>query len=260
MSEEIKKLLGLDVGKHVESKPSSNGKSLSYLSWAWAWDQALRADPNATFHVESWTDDQGQTKCWMDVNGTAMVWVRVNMLGQTRTCMLPVMNARNEPISISGRQFKDRYGNEKVEKLDAFNLNTAIMRCLTKCLALFGLGLYIYAGEDLPMDDEPEAKKKPEDMPPKAEPVPKEAVQAPKETVQDPEETVQEEEDPNLALFAQAVIEYIDICKDMKGLKSYYKSNQIKLDELQKKMPSTYQKVREVLNAKKAQLQGVTNE
>lgn len=103
------------------------------------------------------------------------------------------------------------------------------------------------------MDDEPEAKKKPEDSPPKAEPVPKEAVQA-------PEETVQEEEDPNLALFAQAVIEYIDICKDMKGLKSYYKSNQIKLDELQKKMPSTYQKVREVLNAKKAQLQGVTNE
>lgn len=248
MSEEIKKLLSLDVGKHVESKPSSNGKSLSYLSWAWAWDQALRADPNATFHVESWTDERGDTKCWMDVNGTAMVWVRVSMLGQTRTCMLPVMNARNEPISISGRQFKDRYGNEKVEKLDAFNLNTAIMRCLTKCLALFGLGLYIYAGEDLPMDEEPETKKKPEDAPPKAEPVPKEA---PKE---------QEVEDPNLALFAQAVIEYIDICKDMKGLKSYYKSNQIKLDELQKKMPSTYQKVREVLNAKKVQLQGATDE
>lgn len=246
MSEEIKKLLGLDVSKHIESKPSSNGKSLSYLSWAWAWDQALRADPNATFHVESWTDERGDTKCWMDVNGTAMVWVRVSMLGQTRTCMLPVMNARNEPISISGRQFKDRYGNEKVEKLDAFNLNTAIMRCLTKCLALFGLGLYIYAGEDLPIDEEPDPKKKSE--PPKVETAPRETVPA------------EQEEDPNLALFAQAMIEYIDICKDMKGLKSYYKSNQIKLDELQKKMPSTYQKVREVLNAKKVQLQGATDE
>jgi len=145
----VEKLLQLNVNKHVEKK---NG--LSYLSWSWAWDQALRADPSANFQVSTWTKDDGTTQCYMEINDTAMVWVSVTMLGQTRTCMLPVMNAKNDPISITGRKYTDKYGKEKIEKVDAFTVNTAIMRCMTKCLALFGLGLYIYAGEDLPFDEE----------------------------------------------------------------------------------------------------------
>lgn len=117
-------LLKLNVNDHVEKK---NG--LSYLSWAWAWAEAIKADPQATYKVEMFGD-----KCYMDINGTAMVWVTVTMFGKPMTCQLPVMDYRNKAIPAP----------------DAFAVNTAIMRCMTKALSLHGLGLYIYAGEDLP--------------------------------------------------------------------------------------------------------------
>jgi hypothetical protein len=117
-------LLKLNVNDHVEKK---NG--LSYLSWAWAWSEAIKADPQATYKVEMFGD-----KCYMDINGTAMVWVTVTMFGKPMTCQLPVMDYRNKAIPAP----------------DAFAVNTAIMRCMTKALSLHGLGLYIYAGEDLP--------------------------------------------------------------------------------------------------------------
>jgi hypothetical protein len=128
----IANLLKLNVQDHVEKK---NG--LTYLSWAWAWAEALKADPTATFHVDTFQRADGRTIPYMDINGTAMVWVRATLFSKGMTCMLPVMDHRNKPI----------------QNPDAFQVNTAIMRCLTKCLAMHGLGLYIYAGEDLPEDD-----------------------------------------------------------------------------------------------------------
>jgi len=125
----IANLLKLNVQDHVEKK---NG--LTYLSWAWAWAEALKADPTATFHVDTFQRADATTIPYMDINGTAMVWVRTTLFGKEMTCMLPVMDHRNKPI----------------QNPDAFQVNTAIMRCLTKCLAMHGLGLYIYAGEDLP--------------------------------------------------------------------------------------------------------------
>ena len=119
-------LLKLNVNDHIEKK---NG--LSYLSWAWAWAEALKADTQASYRVEMFGD-----KCYMDINGTAMVWVTVTMFGKPMTCQLPVMDYRNKAIP----------------EPDAFAVNTAIMRCMTKALSLHGLGLYIYAGEDLPED------------------------------------------------------------------------------------------------------------
>ena len=241
----VSDLLRLDVSKHVEKKPTGNGVTLSYLSWAWAWDQALRADPNATFHVESWTDEKG-TRCYMDVNGTAMVWVRVSMLGQTRTCMLPVMNSRNEPISIEGRTFKDKFGRDKTEKLDAFNLNTAIMRCLTKCLALFGLGLYIYAGEDLPADDLEIKDNKPETKP---EPKPEQKTKA-EDTPQKPSEASEKHQ-----LLADGLTQAVVICKSPSGLKSLWKSNQTSLDDLEKHAPDLFARVKEVFTATRKELE-----
>lgn len=120
----IETLIKTNVNDHVEKK---NG--LSYLSWAWAWAEALKADPKATFKVEMFGD-----KCYMDINGTAMVWVTVTMFDKPMSCQLPVMDFRNKAIPNP----------------DAFAVNTAIMRCMTKALSLHGLGLYIYAGEDLP--------------------------------------------------------------------------------------------------------------
>ena len=122
----IKDLLKLNVNDHTEKKGN-----LTYLSWAWAWDLALKADEQATYKVEMFGD-----KCYMDINGTAMVFVTVTIFGKPMTCQLPVMDYKNKAITNP----------------DAFAINTAIMRCMTKALSLHGLGLYIYSGEDLPED------------------------------------------------------------------------------------------------------------
>jgi hypothetical protein len=125
--EQVLMLLNKNVNEHTEKKAN-----LTYLSWAWAWAEALKADPAATYLVETFGD-----KCYMDINGTAMVFVTVTMFGKSMTCQLPVMDYRNKAIPNP----------------DAFAVNTAIMRCMTKALSLHGLGLYIYAGEDLPEGD-----------------------------------------------------------------------------------------------------------
>ena len=129
----INDLLKLNVNNHVEKKVN-----LSYLSWAWAWAEALKADPAAKFIVQTF-DECGpngakRTVPYMGINGSAMVFVTVTMFGKQMTCQLPVMDHRNKAITDP----------------DAFQVNTAIMRCMTKALGLHGLGLYIYAGEDLP--------------------------------------------------------------------------------------------------------------
>jgi hypothetical protein len=122
--EQVLMLLNKNVNEHTEKK-----MNLTYLSWAWAWAEALKADPEAAYKIEMFGD-----KCYMDINGTAMVFVTVTMFGKPMTCQLPVMDHRNKAILNP----------------DAFAVNTAIMRCMTKALSLHGLGLYIYAGEDLP--------------------------------------------------------------------------------------------------------------
>jgi hypothetical protein len=143
----IEALLKRDVNSHTEKK-----NNLTYLSWAWAWAEALKADPQASFSVQMFGD-----KCYMEINGTAMVWVTVTMFGKPMVCQLPVMDNFNRPIPIEGVTTTNKYGKEITTKLDSFNVNTAIMRCMTKALSLHGLGLYIYAGEDLPEEgDKPE--------------------------------------------------------------------------------------------------------
>jgi hypothetical protein len=124
----IENLLKTNVNEHTEKKAN-----LTYLSWAWAWAEALKADPKATYKVEMFDG-----KCYMDINGTFMVWVTVTIFDKSMTCQLPVMDHRNKAIP----------------KPDAFQVNTAIMRCMTKALSLHGLGLYIYAGEDLPENED----------------------------------------------------------------------------------------------------------
>ena len=128
----IEMLLKKNVNDHVEKK---NG--LSYLSWAWAWAEALKADPKASYKIEMFGD-----KCFMDINGTAMVFVTVTMFDKPMTCQLPVMDYRNKAILNP----------------DAFAVNTAIMRCMTKALALHGLGLYLYSGEDVPEEGDKQEK------------------------------------------------------------------------------------------------------
>lgn len=123
---EIRKI---NVNDHIEKK---NG--LSYLSWAWAVDQLLMQDPNATW-------EYNEPKQFGD---TLMVFCTVTAFGLSRTAQLPVMDYRNKAIANP----------------DAFAVNTAMQRCLAKAIALHGLGLYIYAGEDLPEEDKVQAPQK----------------------------------------------------------------------------------------------------
>jgi hypothetical protein len=112
----------INVNEHTEKK----GK-FTYLSWAWAVDQLLQADPMATWDYQA----------PMQFGDTLMVFCSVSAFGKTMTAQLPVLNPQNKAISNP----------------DSFAVNTAMQRCLAKAIALHGIGLYIYAGEDIP--DEP---------------------------------------------------------------------------------------------------------
>jgi len=197
-------LLKLNVNDHVEKK-----QNLSYLSWAWAWAEALKADPAASFEVIPFDG-----KPYMDVNGTGMVWVTVTMFGKPMTCFLPVMDHRNKPITNP----------------DAFQVNTALMRCMTKGLALHGLGLYIYAGEDLPEDEA-------------AAPVIVKAVTPDKKATVDVEVNTGDA-DANAQLFADGMITYTNHCEDAMSLNRYWKANQTQLDGLKVSHPALYEQVR----------------
>jgi len=125
-------LLKINVNEHTEKK---NG--LTYLSWAWAWQEAIKADPQATWEVKMFGANFDQP--YVSIGETKMVFVEVKMFDKVIGCQLPVLDHRNKAIPNP----------------DAFQVNTAIMRCLAKCIAMHGLGLYIYAGEDLPENDKP---------------------------------------------------------------------------------------------------------
>ena len=113
----------IDVSGIVEKK-----MGLSYLSWAWAVDTLLKHDPAATWEYK-------EPVRW---NDTVMVFCTVKAFGVERTAQLPVMDHRNKAVPNP----------------DAFQVNTAMQRCLAKAIALHGIGLYIYAGEDVPKDQE----------------------------------------------------------------------------------------------------------
>lgn len=112
----------INVNEHTEKK----GR-FTYLSWTWAVDQLLQNDPSAT-----WTFGDP-----VYFNETLMVFCTVSAMGKSMTCQMPVIDSRNKAIPNP----------------NAMDVNTAMMRCLTKCISLFGIGLYIYAGEDLPNEE-----------------------------------------------------------------------------------------------------------
>lgn len=122
-------LLSINVSEHTEKKGG-----LTYLSWAWAWAEVLKVDPKATWCAIDYTAGDGVTLPYMRIGDTAMVKTIVTINGIERECLLPVMDNRNNAV----------------KNPDARKISDAIMRCMTKAIAMHGLGLYIYAGEDLP--------------------------------------------------------------------------------------------------------------
>ena len=127
---------------NVNDKTERKG-SLTYLSWAWAWGEVKKLFPNATYTIyeneKGWNYHTDGRTCWVKTG------VTVN--GIEHIEYLPVMDNRNNSIGT--------------DKVTSFDVNKAIQRSLTKAVARHGLGLYIYAGEDLPEADkaEEEARK-----------------------------------------------------------------------------------------------------
>ena len=169
-------LNAVNVNGHTEGR---NG--LTYLSWCWAISEVKKKYPDMQYEVVKFN---GLPYVFDELTGY-MVYTRVTIEGITHEMWLPVMDSANKAMkafpykyTVKNPNFKyatknkedgkfyDKYGNEQTEYIEKtveaatmFDVNKAIMRCLTKNLAMFGLGLYIYAGEDLPETTKEDALK-----------------------------------------------------------------------------------------------------
>lgn len=128
-------LAKINVNEHIERKGQ-----FSYLSWPFAVEKLRQFDPAATWQVQRF-DGLPYLKTDMGV----FVEVAVTIQGITLSQIHPVLDSKNRPLL----------------EPSSFDINTSIQRCLVKAIALHGLGLYIYAGEDLPDSDVPTVVKPP---------------------------------------------------------------------------------------------------
>lgn len=153
-------LYALNVNENVEKK---NG--LSYLSWSWAVAEMLKKCPNMTYEILRFENNLPYT---YDPNTGYMVFTRVTIDNITREMWLPVMDGANKAMLDHEYTYEVKnwqtgeVKTKTVAQATMFDINKTIMRCLTKNFAMFGLGLYIYAGEDLP--EEEQNKKVTEDQ------------------------------------------------------------------------------------------------
>lgn len=153
MSEEktvFDRLFSVDVSEYIEKKDSGNGKKLSYLSWTYAWVNVKKRYPSASYEICKFGENQ--LPYVYDPKTGYMVFTKVTIEGTTHEMWLPVMDNRNEAMLDHERQIKYKNYSVTVAAATMFEINKTIMRCLVKNLAMFGLGLGIYAGEDLPID------------------------------------------------------------------------------------------------------------
>ena len=128
MSNSFIDLAKVNCSKHIEKKGQ-----FSYLSWPYAVAELKKQHPKACWEVVKHNDMP-----YWSTNAGVFVEVAVTVDGVTQSHIHPVLNHKNQPIPSP----------------NAFQINTSIQRCLVKCIALFGLGLYIYSGEDIPMESE----------------------------------------------------------------------------------------------------------
>ena len=150
-------LNALNVNKFVDKK---NG--LSYVSWSAAWQEFRKRCPDASYEIERF-----EGKPYMVDEYGIMAFTNLTTGGQTYEMWLPVMDSNNRAMRETEQKIVTKAGKEIiVPKATMFDVNKTIMRCLVKNLAMFGLGLYIYAGEDLPdnMMSEDEKTEKSKDI------------------------------------------------------------------------------------------------
>jgi DNA-directed RNA polymerase subunit RPC12/RpoP len=148
MATVFEELNAINVNDKVEKK-KSGGTELTYLSWTWAWSEVKKRYPDAHYEIVM---HNGLPYVY-DENTGYMVFTNVTIDGITHSMWLPVMDGANKAMKNHPYKYATKYNGEKtVDAATMFDINKTMMRCLVKNLAMFGLGLYIYAGEDLPQD------------------------------------------------------------------------------------------------------------
>lgn len=136
-------LLEVNVNEYVEKK-----SGLSYLSWAPAWSEFKKRCTDATYEIKKF---ENQLPYVYDPNTGYMVFTSITANNETHEMWLPVMDSSNKAMKAEQYTYDTKYKKGLVvEAATMFDINKTIMRCLVKNMAMFGLGLYIYAGEDLP--------------------------------------------------------------------------------------------------------------
>jgi hypothetical protein len=205
-------LSAIDCSDKAEKK---NG--LTYLSWAWAWGILMEHYPEATYQFlnEEW-----------DSEGRATVWCKVAIGELERLMWLPVMD----------------YKNKAIVKPDTRAVSDTRMRCLTKCLAMYGLGHYIYAGEDLPAQTETAEEATPE---------PKKAAKPAPEPASNADDTL----NILITTFNKFAEDPDTGTKTVANLEDLYRQNVGAITQLQESSPEDYKQLMAHLKAMKAELQ-----
>ena len=213
-----------DCSSFIEKK-----QGLSYLSWAWAWGLLMEHFPQAEFEF-------GENDVYPDASVSVNCTVTIGKC--TRSMWLPVMDYKNKAILGP----------------DARDISDTKMRCLVKCLALFGLGHSIFGGEDVPRASEPKETPKPKPAPkPAPTPSPQEEVTQVKA---DPEDMAHWS--PKFA--EETVDQMIALAKSMSStvdeMKSFWKANTIVITGLQKHFPDEHKRLKASFSAMRKQIEG----
>lgn len=148
-------LSSINVNDKTEKK-----KDLTYLSWTYAWSEVKKRYPDANYEIMFF---DGYPYIY-DPSTGYMVFTKMTIEGQTHMMWLPVMDAANKSMKSEEYSYETKFGIKTVDKASMFDINKTIMRCLVKNIAMFGLGIYIYSGEDLPETEQvkfQEVKKAP---------------------------------------------------------------------------------------------------
>ena len=143
-------LYPLDMSAYVAEK--NTGKTvLKYISWSDSWAAVRQRFPDATYKI--YKDERGIPYVYDPASGI-MVYTSVTIQGETHEMWMPVMDGANNAMKFEPYEITTKFGSKQIAAATMFDVNKALMRCLVKNLGMFGLGLYIYSGEDMPEDTE----------------------------------------------------------------------------------------------------------
>ena len=211
-------LYSLDLSDKLERRENDK---LSYLSWANAWAEFKRAYPNAEYRIIK--DPTTNLPYFNDPNIGIMVYTEVTADGKTYEMWLPVMDAKNKAMKEQPYTYqvydiyKKAYIEKTVQAATMFDVNKAIMRCLVKNLAMFGLGLYVYAGEDLPNDETMPVEKEEQ----KKQPTRRSRAMTPSPTAATPQQSTDKYSGIRTAL---------SLCNDNTSLMNLYRQHQTEVE------------------------------